>query len=166
MIFEEIIKNHYMNQSKITDDPKTITVYPISDSNLEGLKILLNNCKLSSSDNQNVRTATVDPTLWIGKFLDKHYQKLSFVSTMISFEIHQIVNETLYSKSYKVDYVYFNSEKELDDYMESIKWKTIVIHSVTKQIDLDKLTTKFTLKICQIGGKGEERDKKINEVLK
>lgn len=167
MIFTDVIKNHYSQPGvKITDDPRTITVYPLGDLNLEGVKVLLDNCKRHNTENNNVRVATVDPTLWIGKFLDKHYQKLSFVSISISFEIHQVINGSIFCKSYKHDYLNFNSELELDNYMESMKWKTIVIHSITKEINLDNLNTKFTVRICEIGDSTEERDKKIKEVLK
>lgn len=167
MIFKDLIKNHYTQGGiKITEDPKTITIYPINDVNLEGIKILLDNCKQFNTQNNNVRVATVDPTLWIGEFLDKHYQKISFVSQSISFEIHQVINGMIVNKSYRHDYLDFNSEIELDEYMESIKWKTVVVHSILKEVNLDKLTTKFKLRICEIGGKGEERDKKIKEILK
>lgn len=167
MIFEDIIRNHYSpTDQKITDDPRTICVYPITDINLEGVKILLDNCKKHNMENNNLRVATVDPTLWIGRFLDKHYQKLSFVSTLICFDIHQLINGSILRKSYKHQYIHFNSELELDSFMESIRWKTIVIHSISKEVDLDTLKIGFRLKICEIGESTEERDKKIKEILK
>ena len=30
--------------------------------------------------NDNIRIATVDPTLWLGTFLDKHWEKIPFIS--------------------------------------------------------------------------------------
>ena len=90
-MFEKLLKNNIWSASDpINLDPKTISVYPFSEYNIEGLKILLDNSKRMGSENTNVRVATVDPTLWIGSFLDKHWQKISFISTGISFNILKI----------------------------------------------------------------------------
>ena len=81
-MFEKLLKHNIWSSSdpQTNLDTKSISVYPFSEYNMEGLKLLLDNCKRMGNENTNVRVATVDPTLWLGGFLDKHWQKIPSVS--------------------------------------------------------------------------------------
>jgi hypothetical protein len=80
MIFKDFLQN--IRTQQINIEPKSIQVYPIGENNLEGIKVLIDNCYRMGSDNNNVRMATIDPSLWLGQFLDKHWSKISYVTSM------------------------------------------------------------------------------------
>jgi hypothetical protein len=84
MLFKDFIQNT-KQQINVNIDPKSISVYPIGENNLEGIKILIDSCFRMGGENNNVRMATVDPTLWLGHFLDKHWTKISYVTSLPSF---------------------------------------------------------------------------------
>ena len=166
-MFEKLLKNNIWSASDpINLDPKTISVYPFSEYNIEGLKILLDNSKRMGSENTNVRVATVDPTLWIGSFLDKHWQKISFISTGISFNILKIESNKLTSKAYRSSNFDFNSNDELDKFFNEKKFRKLVMFSITKFVDLETMTSKYTVRLADVTEKYEERDMKIEEILK
>ena len=147
-------------------DPKSISIYPFSEYNAEGLKILLDNCKRMGNENSNVRIATVDPTLWLGPFLDKHWQKIPFISTLISFNIFKIDGNEIISKAYRCSNFEFKSDEELDSFFNEKKFKKLVMFSITKFVDLETMTSKYTVRLADITEKYEERDMKIEEILK
>ena len=118
------------------------------------------------SENTNVRVATVDPTLWIGSFLDKHWQKISFISTGISFNILKIESNKLTSKAYRSSNFDFNSNDELDKFFNEKKFRKLVMFSITKFVDLETMTSKYTVRLADVTEKYEERDMKIEELLK
>lgn len=164
-MFEEIIKNHYQLGNKINDPISTIAIYPVNSGNLEGLKILLDTCKAWNLENNNVRIATVDPTLWIGKFLDKHFDKISYVTQLPNFEISQIIDGRILLKTFSANSINFETEAEMDKWFEENKWKTLVIHSLKKQVNLETLKTSFSIRYADISDKQSQRDKKLNNIL-
>ena len=167
-MFEELLKDDFfgVSEPKISLDTKSISIYPFSEYNLEGLKILLENSKRMGNDNTNVRVATVDPTLWIGSFLDKHWQKISFISTKISFNILKIESNKLISKDYRSSNFEFNSDDELDTFFNEKKFRKLIIFSITKFVNLETMTSKYAVRLADITEKYEERDMKIEEILK
>jgi hypothetical protein len=166
MIFKDFIKNLNGPTQLTNTDPKSISVYPIGENNLEGIKILIDNCFRMGSDNSNVRMATVDPSLWLGQFLDKHWTKISYVTSMPSFHIMKVVDNKIVSKQYNAETKEFESEDLVNDFFEKGRWKTFVLFSIIKYVDLVNLSTSYRLRYADITEKYEERDNKLEEILK
>lgn len=165
-MFEKLLKHNIWSDTQINIDPKSISVYPFSEYNIEGLKILLDNCKRMGGENTNVRIATVDPTLWLGRFLDKHWLKISFISTLISFNIFKIEDNNIVSKAYMANNFEFTSDDELDSFFNEKKFRKLVMFSITKFVDLETMASKYTVRLADITLNYEERDMKIEEILK
>ena len=167
-MFEKLFKHNIWSSSdpQTNLDPKNISIYPFSEYNMEGLKLLLDNCKRMGHENTNVRVATVDPTLWLGGFLDRHWQKISFISTLVSFNIFKLEGNNLVTKAYRASNFEFNSEDELDNFFNEKKFRKLVMFSITKFVDLETMTSKYTVRLADITEKYEERDMKIEEILK
>lgn len=143
-----------------------VSIYPVSSINLEGIKILIDNCmRVGTSDNENVEIATVSPSLWLGAFLDKHFDKIKFVTPMPSFTLTKVVGNEIIEKNYRCDSVSFNTEKEIDEFFTNGSWKTFVLFSITKIVDLRTMTTSYNLRYSDITEKFEERDNKLNNIL-
>jgi len=168
MIFKDFIKNFkgFNTDQNVNIDPKSISVYPIGKNNLEGIKILIDNCFRMGSDNINVRMATVDPSLWLGQFLDKHWAKIFYVTSKVSFCIMKVEDNKIVSKIYSCITEEFESEDSIDEFFDKGRWKTFVIFSIVKYVDLISLTTSYRLRYSDITEKYEERDNKLEEILK
>jgi len=166
MIFDDFITNIKTSTMFPSVDAKSISVYPVGDNNLEGIKILIDSCFRMGGDNTNVRMATVDPTLWLGKVLDKHWSRISYVTSMPSFNIIKVEDNKIVSKQYTTITKEFDSEELLDEFFEKGRWKTFVLFSIIKYVDLLNLSTSYRVRFADIKEKYEERDNKINEILK
>jgi hypothetical protein len=165
MIFKDFLQN-IRNQHQINIEPKSIQVYPIGENNLEGIKVLIDNCYRMGSENNNVRLATVDPSLWLGHFLDKHWSKISYITYLPSFHIMKVVGDKIVSKQYNTETKEFESEELVNEFFENGKWKTFVMFSIIKSVDLVTLDSTYRVRYADITEKYEERDNKINEILK
>jgi hypothetical protein len=117
MIFKDFIQN-IRQQTNINADPKTISVYPIGENNLEGIKILIDNCFRMGGENNNVKMATVDPSLWLGDFLDKHWNKISYVTSLPTFMIMKVIDNKVISKQYSSETKEFESEELVNEFFE------------------------------------------------
>ena len=166
MIFDDFITNIKTSTMFPSVDVKSISVYPVGENNLEGIKILIDSCFRMGNDNINVRMATVDPTLWLGKILDKHWTRISYVTGLPSFNIIKVEDNKIVSKQYNTITTEFDSGESLDDFFDKGRWKTFVLFSITKYVDLLTLTTSYRVRYADITEKYEERDNKINEILK
>ena len=144
-----------------------VSIYPISDYNLEGLKILLDNCvRMGSENNSNVEIATVSPALWLGQILDKHWSKISYVTSLPSFEVLKFdQSQGITKKTYRCDTATLNNEDDIDDFFNKNKFKKLVIFSITKQVRLDTLQSQYNIRYSDITEKYEERDIKIDSIL-
>ena len=167
-MFKKLLKNdtYIGNGSDVNLDPNKISIYPFSEYNIEGLKILLGNCRRMGTGNDNIRIATVDPTLWLGTFLDKHWEKIPFISTLISFNILKIEGSQIVSKDYRCANFEFKSDEELDIFFNEKKFRKLVMFSITKNIDLETMTSRYSVRLADITEKYEERDMKLEEILK
>ena len=165
MIFKDFIKNLNGSAQLTNTDPKTISVYPIGENNLEGIKILIDNCFRMGSDNSNVRMATIDPSLWLGQFLDKHWNRISYVTSLPSFNILKVENNQIVSKNYNCLTKEFESDDLINDFFEKGRWKTFVIFSIIKHVDLVTLSSSYRIRYADITEKYEERDNKLEEIL-
>lgn len=164
MIFKDLLQNAANVSPNI--DAKSIQVYPIGENNLEGIKILIDNCFRMGNDNSNVRIATIDPSLWLGQFLDKHWTKISYVSSGPSFNIMKVEDNKIVSRTYNCINVEFESEDSINDFFAKGRWKTFVIFSIIKHVDLVTLSSSYHVRYADITEKYEERDNKLEEILK
>lgn len=168
-MFSDLISNYTTNPISVSNslDVKSISVYPISEYNLEGIKILLDNCmRMGSELNTNVQLATIHPSMWLGDFLDKNWDKISHVTTNVQFTILKHESGKIISKNYKVDSVKFDTEEELNSFFINGKWKKFVLFSVVKYANLSTMNCYYSVRYSDITEKFEERDNKINEILK
>ena len=163
MIFKDFLQN--IRTQQINIEPKSIQVYPIGENNLEGIKVLIDNCYRMGNDNSNVRMATVDPSLWLGQFLDKHWSKISYVTSMAAFNIMKVEGNQVITRNYNCLTKEFESDAEINDFFEKGRWKTFVIFSIIKSVDLVTLSSTYRAKYADITEKYEERDNKIKEIL-
>lgn len=164
MIFREFLQN--IKTQLVNVEPKSISVYPIGENNLEGIKVLIDNCYRMGSENNNIRVATMDPSLWLGQFLDKHWNKISYVTSVPSFLIIKVEDNKIVSKQYNTETREFESEDLINDFFERGRWKTLVIFSIIKHVDLVSLSSTYRVRYADITEKYEERDNIINEILK
>lgn len=165
MIFEELIKTQFY-ATNISLDPSSISVYPVSQFNLEGIKILIDTCKRMGSENNNVTIATIDPYIWIGGVLDKHWDKISFVTSKPIFDILKIEYDKIISKRYNVITIDIENDDNLDEFFNNSKFKTLVLFSIIKIVDLISLKSNYIVRYSDITEKYEVRNKKIDDILK
>jgi len=159
-MFNDLINNFMLSGFKSNSN---ISLYPVGENNLEGIKMLIENCLRLGSENKNVIFATVDPSIWLGDFLNKYWDRISYVSNTPIFEITKITNGKIESKIYNSE----NKEcleEELDKFFEN-KWKKFVLYSVVKYVNLKNLTASYMIRYSDITEKYEERDGKINDLL-
>lgn len=167
MIFKEFIKNINSPFQLNNADPKNISVYPISIDNLEGIKILIDNCmRMGSENNNNVTIATLSPTIWLGEFLDKYWQNISYVTTQPKFDMFKIEDNKIISKSYSVLTSEFSSDDEVNRFFMEGRWKKFVLFSIIKYANLEDLSTSYRIRFADITEKYEERENKLQEILK
>ena len=161
MIFKEFIKNINSPFQLNNADPKNISVYPISIDNLEGIKILIDNCmRMGSENNNNVTIATLSPTIWLGEFLDKYWQNISYVTTQPKFDMFKIEDNKIISKSYSVLTSEFSSDDEVNRFFMEGRWKKFVLFSIIKYANLEDLSTSYRIRFADITEKYEERENK------
>lgn len=167
MIFKELLQN-IKSAANISPniDAKSIQVYPVGENNLEGIKILIDNCFRMGNENINVRIATIDPSIWLGQFLDKHWTKISYVSTVPNFYIMKVEDNKIVSRTYNCITKEFESDELINDFFEKSRWKTFVIFSIIKHVDLVTLSSSYRVRYADITEKYEERDNKLEEILK
>lgn len=155
------------NISKSSGKPQSsvvVSVYPISEYNLAGIKILYDNSKRMGGDNINVESALVSPSLWMGDFLNKYWENISYVSSTPIFDMLKIVGDEIHSCNYKCDSISL-SEDELDKFFKDNKWKKFVLFYVCKVVDLTTLKVSYMIRYADVTEKYEVRDNKINDVL-
>jgi hypothetical protein len=161
MGFKNIIK------TDILDFKNQDYIYPISKNNLAPILILIKNCMLQGNDvTSNVELVSVNPNIWLGDFLDKHVDKISYVSSAPVFNLLKYDEVDIYTSYYRCDRIVLDDDEAVNSFFESNKWKSLVIHSITKTVDLKVMKSWYTIRFADITEKYEIRDNKINEVLK
>jgi len=164
-MFNDLVKS--ITKNKVKSDASNVVLYPISEYNLEGIKILIGNCLYwGTMNNNNVSIASIDPSIWLGDFLDNHWSKISWVSTSQSFSITKFnsSNTGILEKTYKSASITLNSEEEINEFF-SQKWKKLVLYSLNKYANLSKMTTFYIIVYADITEKYEERDYFIDKIL-
>jgi len=167
-MFRDFLVNSNPNNgisSRSVIDPKTISVYPVSEYNLEGIKILYNNSMRMGHDNINIEVASINPSLWMGDILDKHWTKIAYVCALPFFSIMKVDGDNIVEKQYTSTTDRFNTDKELDTFFDQGTWKRFVLFSIVKYADLSTMRTHYMVRYADITEKFEYRDNKINDIL-
>ena len=164
-MFKDFIENEVKNVNSNIKNIKSVCIYPISEYNLEAIKFLVDNCMSNIMENNNVTIATIDISLWLGDFLDKYWDKISYVSTLPRFDVLKAEGNKIVSKRYEVGSKDFHTEEELDSFFNEGKWKKFVIYNITKYADLSTMKTYYNIRYADITEKYEMRDNKINSIL-
>lgn len=155
----------YFTDSFISGEQKS-SIFPVTEDNLDALFILINNCiKSGTHSNDNVKLATIHPKFWLGEIMDKHHQNIRYVCSSPSFSVYRIENNNI--KSYTYNSISCEiSESDLDNFFLENKFKKMVIYYITKYVDLVTLKSFYSIKFADMTEKYEERDLKIEEILK
>jgi len=85
---------------------------------------------------------------------------------MPSFNILKVENNQIISKNYNCLTKEFESDELINEFFEKGRWKTFVLFSIIKYVDLVNLSTSYRVRYADITEKYEERDNKIEEILK
>jgi hypothetical protein len=168
MSFKKIIQHVPGTKASgiLEDFKKEEFIYPISKNNLSPILVLIKNCMLQGNDTgTNVEIVSVNPSIWLGEFLDKHIDNISYVCASPVFNILKYDEVDIYSKSYRCDRIVFYDDNSADDFFNSNKWKSLVIYSIVKNVDLKNMKSWYTLRYADITETYEIRDNKINEIL-
>lgn len=146
-------------------DPKKVSIYPISEYNLEGIKILYDNSLRMCHDNVNVNTASVHPSIWMGDVLDRYWDKISYVCDSPTFTVMKVENNEIVEKQYKTDIIKLGTDDDLNKFFENGTWKKFVLFYIIKYVDLVSIEPYYAIKYADITEKFEERDSKISSIL-
>jgi len=134
---------------------------------VSSLKILYDNCmRMGSGDNSNVEMATVHPDIWFGEYFDFFRKKVKMVVKGPLFQLVQVEGNKLVAKNYSCDMVSFNSDKELEEFLENqTEYGSIAIFCLVKWLNVKTLAVTWNLKYKDISTKEEIRNKKISTIL-
>jgi hypothetical protein len=78
----------------------------------------------------------------------------------------KVEDNKIVSKQYNTETKEFESEDLINDFFERGRWKTLVVFSIIKHVDLVSLSSTYRVRYADITEKYEERDNIINEILK
>lgn len=164
-MFKSYIQTFDYTSYQLNPEKNPINLFTITEDNLDGILVLMRNCiKYGISSQDNIRIATVHPSLWLGDWVDTYYKYISYVTNDTTFKVSRILNNQLVVKSYSC-YTKKLSEDEVSSFFETNKFKKFVIYFVTKNVELSSLKTYYQIKFADISEKFEERDSKIIEIL-
>ena len=156
----------FVSEIKSVSPKKDLSIYPISEYNLEAIKFLVDNCEVcNNTPNINVNLASFHTSIWLGGFLDKYWDKISYVTKLPIFDIMKIEGNKVITKTYKTRTDTFDNDQELDKFFQEGKWKKFVIYTVSKFADLSKMISFYVVRYADITEKYEVRDNKINSIL-
>jgi len=156
----------FVNETKSVNPKRELSVYPISEYNLEAIKYLVENCEMcNDSSNVNVNLATFNTSLWLGDFLDKYWDKMSYVCRMPIFNIMKLEGNKIITRTYETKSDTFQTESDLDKFFEEGKWKKFAIYTVSKFADLSKMSSFYVIRYADITEKYEVRDNKLSSIL-
>lgn len=155
--------------SKLDDLKDSLPSVFINDGHLDlfSLKTLYENClRMGSTNNTNVTHATIHPSLWFADFFDKYMDCVKMVSKNASFELIKIVNDKIVTQNYTCQFLQIDSDEKLDDYFNQFRnYRSLVLFSVIKLLDLQSLKSVWHVRSKDITSKEEVRNLKIDDII-
>jgi hypothetical protein len=164
-MFKNLLHN-YTDTQIFTEIKNTdVQIFPITEDNLDGLFILFSNCiKSGSTNNSNIKFATLHPTLWLGELMDKYYKYIRYVCNSPNFRVSKIEDSELKTFNYSCQNVELQ-ENELESFFIENKFKKVVVYHIVKYLDCVSLRSYYSIRYADMTEKYEERDLKIKEIL-
>lgn len=154
------------NTSPSNSFNKDSFVYPISEFNLEAIKILIHNCFHSDLvENHNLEWVTINPIIWLPDLLDKNISYIKMISCSPIISILKEENGQLIYKNYKCEIDKNLTETEINDFFQKNKWNQLVIYNITKIADLRTMKSWYNIRYADVTEKYEQIENKINELL-
>lgn len=138
-------------------------IIPIDKYNLDALIQLISNSK---NTNEPVSYASFDQSLWLNDFLVKYIDNIKYCSKFPSFDTFSIENEIIKSKHIRTETISFDSDEELDNFFTEREGRILVLYTVNKFIDLKTLDVFYKIRYGDITEKDDERQIKIDKILK
>lgn len=140
------------------DNPKKLIpiLFRIDGYNIDNINLFINNCSEDYNTNVNTQTATFNISLWLNDFLNKYYNKISFISIYPIFEFNGNDFECNTKEL---------SEHELDDFFNYYTYRKLVVLYVNKTINLKTLKISYIIRYADITKKEDEREYKLVEIL-
>lgn len=147
--------------------PISNNIFGISEDNLNAIQILINNCYKEHENNNDISIASVSPNLWLAELLNKYYKNISYVTNSIRFEIvkKSDTKDELITRTYIIENKTL-SEEELEQLLQLGEYKTYVVYSIKKIVNLIKLTSHYEIRYTDITEPHKIRDGKINQIIK
>lgn len=141
------------------------SVVKVDDLESSSLSILYSNCiRMGNLDNSNVGIASASPDIFLNEMISLILENVSYIARGPMFTITSIIDgKVLLSTSYSCETEEFDTLGSLKDFISTKgKFSTLVLYSIVKYIELDKLTFKFILRYKEIANIKAIRDKKID----
>ena len=79
--------------------------------------------------------------------------------------MNKVIDNKIVSKQYNTETKEFESEGLINEFFEKGRWKTLVLFSIIKYVDLLTLNISYRVRYADITEKYEERDNKLEEIL-
>ena len=152
---------------RIFDSKEDVSVYVNDDIDFTALKILYDNClRVGTSDNSNITVATVHPSLWFGELFEYIQKSVKLVTKVPVFQLMQIEDNQLVAYNKCVETREFYSDIELKEFFEEeCKYKSLVIFSICKYLDMMNLSTTWRIRCVNFLTKEEVRDRKLDSII-
>jgi hypothetical protein len=150
----------------LKDSPPSVFINS-GDLDLFYLKTLYENClRMGSTNNTNVTHASIHPSLWFSEFYQKYSDCIKMVSKNATFELIKIVNDKIVTQNYTCQFLQIDSDEKLDDYFNQFRnYRSLVLFSVIKLLDLQSLKSVWHVRSKDVSSKEEVRNLKIDDII-
>lgn len=145
-----------------------VSLHSVSPSNLECIKVLIENSfKMGDTKYHNIANcATIDPSIWLPDILDKHFRKISYVCSFPRFQVFKSGYNDIIINEFNCDYLRIDNDIDLDSFFDKWVTKKLALYSIIKSIDINSITSYYTIRYCDVTDKIEERDETISNIIK
>jgi hypothetical protein len=88
------------------------------------------------------------------------------VSKNATFELIKIVNDKIVTQNYTCQFLQIDSDEKLDDYFNQFRnYRSLVLFSVIKLLDLQSLKSVWHVRSKDVSSKEEVRNLKIDDII-
>lgn len=148
------------------------SLHRVDDCDLRAIGALYNNClKLNQNfgDRYGVTTLNFDNVdsvdKWFPDIVCKVMNNVDYIANSTKFEIHKLVNGSIYCRVLNCDLSEFDTYGEMIDFLESEKFSTFVLYSIVNLKKVEHLRSKWVV-ISKLTSQDDEiRDKKIENII-
>lgn len=148
------------------------SVIRVDRLNVVALSLLYENSLRMGTDNggnvfnSNVETATQHPSKYMDSLVECIIDNVSFITKSPIFNLTEFKNGQLIQNTHHCEYATFNDIDSLKLFIkENGEFSILVLFSIIKYVDLDKLKAFWHIKYKMIEDLERKRDKKIDVIL-